>query len=158
VVVEVGTHIGSLLVPLARMLGPAGTLFGFEPQPTLYQMCSANVALNGLSNVRLFHAAAGDTQQSTTATIAVYNADDLRNLGGGKLNHVRAPSSSMFVFEPLRPQVAPPTHSVFNDVFNLACSSKWYFGNNSHCAWSTLFLFSAQEVAEAKAPCALVGS
>ena len=88
-VVEVGTHIGSVSIPLAQLLGPTGTLFGFEPQPTLFQMCTANMALNGLSNIRLFNAAAGDAQFGGTATIPIYWPDDLRNLGGGRLNHVR---------------------------------------------------------------------
>lgn len=37
------------------MLGPAGFLYCFEPFRLMYQVLTANVALNGLSNVRTFN-------------------------------------------------------------------------------------------------------
>lgn len=52
VVLEVGAHIGALTIPLARAVGPGGRVFAAEPQPVLFQNLCANIALNGLLNVR----------------------------------------------------------------------------------------------------------
>lgn len=51
-VVEVGGHIGSLTVPLAKMVGGGGRLVVFEPQRLLSQYNAANAALNNLSQAR----------------------------------------------------------------------------------------------------------
>jgi hypothetical protein len=45
---------------MAQLAGPNGRLIGFEPQRVLYQIASANVAINGLWNVQLRNAAAGN--------------------------------------------------------------------------------------------------
>jgi len=58
-VVEVGANMGSLTVPLANAVGPAGSLTAFEPQPILFQNLCANVALNGFLHVRKINAAIG---------------------------------------------------------------------------------------------------
>ena len=58
-VIEVGANIGALTVPLAQFVGPQGVIVAFEPQRVLYQNLCANVALNGLGNVRAINAAVG---------------------------------------------------------------------------------------------------
>lgn len=55
-VVEVGANIGAHTIPLARM---AREVVAFEAQRHVYHMLCGNVALNGLTNVRCFHVAAG---------------------------------------------------------------------------------------------------
>lgn len=60
IVVEGGANIGALSVPLSRMLGPTGKLLAFEPQPALYKMLIANIAMNGLQ-AELHNKALGDT-------------------------------------------------------------------------------------------------
>ena len=59
-VVEVGAHIGSLTLPLARFAGPSGRVFAFEPQRLLFQVLAANAALNSLTNVYPHHVALGN--------------------------------------------------------------------------------------------------
>jgi FkbM family methyltransferase len=51
VVVDVGANVGALTIPFARMVGPRGAVFAFEPQPFVYYLLCANVALNGLQHV-----------------------------------------------------------------------------------------------------------
>jgi FkbM family methyltransferase len=51
VVVEVGSNIGALTIPLANLTGPTGRVFAFEPQRILFQTLCASVALNGITNV-----------------------------------------------------------------------------------------------------------
>ena len=51
VAVEVGAHIGSHTVSLARLVGPWGRVYAFEPQRKIYRELYHNLALNGLTNV-----------------------------------------------------------------------------------------------------------
>ena len=51
VVVEVGAHVGSHTVSLARLAGPWGRVYAFEPQRKLHRELYHNLALNGLTNV-----------------------------------------------------------------------------------------------------------
>jgi FkbM family methyltransferase len=47
---DVGAHIGSLTVPLARLVGPEGRVYAFEPQKHVYRELVHNLRLNELSN------------------------------------------------------------------------------------------------------------
>jgi FkbM family methyltransferase len=55
-VVVAGANIGTLVVPLAQH---AGEVLAFEPQRWVFQLLCANVALNGLINVRAVWAGCG---------------------------------------------------------------------------------------------------
>lgn len=65
-VIEVGANIGALTVPLAEFVGPLGNVVVFEPQRIIYQNLCANIALNGLTNVRAVNAAVGLETSSVT--------------------------------------------------------------------------------------------
>ncbi len=56
-VVEVGANIGSQAVPLAKL---ARNYFGFEPQPSVFHVLCANLAVNHLNNARAFPFGVGD--------------------------------------------------------------------------------------------------
>jgi len=51
VAIDVGANLGCYTVPLAERVGPQGKVLAFEPFRWLQQIVSANVAINGLSNV-----------------------------------------------------------------------------------------------------------
>lgn len=51
VVAEVGANIGSHTVPLAKLAGPTGRVYAWEPQRIVFQLLCANLALNSLTNV-----------------------------------------------------------------------------------------------------------
>jgi FkbM family methyltransferase len=57
-VIDVGANIGAMTVPLARMV-PQGKVLAFEPQRIVSQILSANIQLNGLSNVDVRRAGVG---------------------------------------------------------------------------------------------------
>jgi FkbM family methyltransferase len=59
VVLDVGANIGVHTVFLAKVTGPAGRVYSFEPQPTLFHVLCANLVLNQLTNVFAIHAALG---------------------------------------------------------------------------------------------------
>jgi len=54
VVIDVGANLGCYTVPFAERVGPRGKVLAFEPFRWLQQIVSANVAINGLSNVWVF--------------------------------------------------------------------------------------------------------
>jgi FkbM family methyltransferase len=60
VVIDIGAHIGTMTVPLARAVGASGTVLAFEPQPFLFRILAANVALNALDHVQVFEHGLGE--------------------------------------------------------------------------------------------------
>ena len=76
VVYIVGTHIGALLVPIARH---CRQVIGYEANPETYGYLTFNIQLNDLTNTRLFNLAAGDSAR----TIQFYQ--NRSNSGGSKI-------------------------------------------------------------------------
>lgn len=80
-VVEIGANIGTHTVPLAKALAREGRqLTVFEPQPFIFQNLCANIALNGLVNVRAWPFACGD--RDTTLHFARPDYAATGNFGG----------------------------------------------------------------------------
>lgn len=76
-VVEAGANMGIHTVPLGRFLATGGRkLLAFEPQPVIYQQLSANLALNGLTNVTAWPYACG-----AAAGTAAFPAPNYRQAG-----------------------------------------------------------------------------
>jgi FkbM family methyltransferase len=51
VVIDVGAHIGTHTLTLARLVGPEGRVYAFEPVRKIYRELVRNLALNGVTNV-----------------------------------------------------------------------------------------------------------
>eukprot|EP00747_Dinoflagellata_sp_TGD_P170395 gnl/TRDRNA2_/TRDRNA2_201844_c0_seq1.p1 gnl/TRDRNA2_/TRDRNA2_201844_c0~~gnl/TRDRNA2_/TRDRNA2_201844_c0_seq1.p1 ORF type:complete len:510 (+),score=77.44 gnl/TRDRNA2_/TRDRNA2_201844_c0_seq1:16-1545(+) len=64
VVVDAGANLGSYTLPFAERVGRHGKVLAFEPFRWLYQLTTANVALNGLSNVYTYNVALGEAKKS----------------------------------------------------------------------------------------------
>ena len=84
VVIEVGANVGAHTVSLARMVGPQGMVVALEPQRVIFQLLCANVALNGLFNVRTHQAAAGRKAGTLMVPPLDYAAEN--NFGGISLS------------------------------------------------------------------------
>src|SRR5262252_6457145 len=82
-VLDVGANIGALTIPLARMVGPQGTVFAYEPQRMCYYLLCANVALNNLSNVVCLQNAVG--KESGRMDIPELDFSQPNNFGGLEL-------------------------------------------------------------------------
>lgn len=67
VVIDVGANLGSYTLPFGEKVGRTGAVLAFEPFRWLFQMLTANVALNGLSNVWTLPMALGDRQDTFLA-------------------------------------------------------------------------------------------
>lgn len=63
-VIDVGANIGTHTLALAKLVGPTGAVYSFEPQRAIYDILRSNVAANGLENVSTFCAAAGAAEGS----------------------------------------------------------------------------------------------
>lgn len=79
-VVEAGANVGAHTLGLARLAGPRGRVYAFEPQRLVFQTLCANLALNSVANVdarcEALGAAAGWTHVPTL------DYDQSNNFGG----------------------------------------------------------------------------
>jgi FkbM family methyltransferase len=80
-VVEVGANVGTHTVALARQAAQQRReMFAFEPQPFIFQNLCANLALNGITNVRAWPWACGAKAETVYFSSPDYNAPG--NFGG----------------------------------------------------------------------------
>ena len=86
VVVEVGANIGVHTVLLARLAGPGGAVLAFEPQPILFQVMCANLAMNGITTVVAEQKGLGRRPGFAHIPLLDYGAD--LNFGGLSLELV----------------------------------------------------------------------
>ena len=63
-VLDVGANIGSFTVVAARLVGPEGSVFAFEPDPKAFDRLRENVEVNKLTNVRCLPYAIGGRRGS----------------------------------------------------------------------------------------------
>jgi FkbM family methyltransferase len=80
-VLDVGANLGLYTYTLSRLVGDAGQVCAFEPEPALFQCLERNCAANGLRNVRLFNAAVGDASGTATISHSPVNSGDNRVWG-----------------------------------------------------------------------------
>ena len=85
-VIEVGSNIGVHTVPLAHALGVDGTLIALEPQPAIYRVLCANLALNGLYRVHPYMLGAGATDHDMSVQDGADAFGLEHNSGGISLN------------------------------------------------------------------------
>lgn len=78
IVVDVGAHLGWYTVNSAQMVGSGGTVYAFEPNPSVAAWLAENCKLNGLTNVRIERIALAD--KNSTTDFFVGGADSLGSL------------------------------------------------------------------------------
>ena len=79
VVVDVGANVGTYALTLAHHVGPRGMVVAIEPHPVTHARLRFNREASGLAHVRLFAAAAADTDGELTI------ATDDENLGASHI-------------------------------------------------------------------------
>ena len=80
VAADIGANIGAFTLPLARAVFPGGSVVAIEPQRILHQMLCANIALNGIRNVRALQIGAG--RAADTAVAPLIDFTGAANFGG----------------------------------------------------------------------------
>lgn len=78
-VVEVGANMGAHSVDMARACAP-GPFYAFEPQPRLFQILCANLALNDVGNAFAYPDACGEAEGEAVVPFVDYGAAG--NFGG----------------------------------------------------------------------------
>lgn len=86
VFVDVGANIGYHALHAARIVGAAGRVLAFEPNPRVRERLAANIALNALDTITVLPLALSDR-----AGTARFNLDAAGNTGSGSLR--RSPGS-----------------------------------------------------------------
>ena len=51
IVVDIGAHIGYYTLIFARLVGPKGKVFAFEPEPNNFNLLIKNIKINGYKNI-----------------------------------------------------------------------------------------------------------
>ena len=62
-VLDIGAHIGTFTMAMARAVGENGTVYAFEPQRKIFRELHKNCELNGVNNAACHRLAIGDRQQ-----------------------------------------------------------------------------------------------
>ncbi|MCR9255447.1 MAG: FkbM family methyltransferase [Alphaproteobacteria bacterium] len=75
VAIDVGAHIGTMTIPMAKKVGAEGVVVAYEPQRNMNQILGANAQLNGLTNVFTLHAAAGEFPGEIIVPHLTYDED-----------------------------------------------------------------------------------
>lgn len=70
VFVDIGAHHGTYAIRAARAVGQEGVVVAIEPNPISVKRLEANLAKNGLTNVRLYNLACGDKESTLTLFLA----------------------------------------------------------------------------------------
>lgn len=92
-VIEVGSNMGIHTIPMAQFLAAQGrTMLALEPQPVIFQQLCANLALNGLMNVRALPYACGRENGAVTFEIPDYAQPG--NFGGTSMKAEPAPADA----------------------------------------------------------------
>ena len=77
-VLDIGANIGYYTLILARLVGPKGRVFAFEPDPDNFALLKANVILNDYRNVILVRKAVGDRDELAKLYLSEDNKGDHR--------------------------------------------------------------------------------
>jgi len=80
VVVDIGANIGTHTVFFGKAVSPGGSVVAFEPQRVIFEFLCANIALNGLINVKPIQKGVGDRIDSIH--IPLLNPAVAQNFGG----------------------------------------------------------------------------
>jgi FkbM family methyltransferase len=77
-VVDAGANVGYYTIIASRLVGPAGRVYAFEPDPANFELLRRNVELNGLTNVVLEPKALSDLKGAIKLFLAPENKGDHR--------------------------------------------------------------------------------
>ena len=73
VVLVIGANVGYFTAHMSQLVGSAGLVHAFEPEPRNFSLLSSNVAANHLQNVVLHHMALGDREDTGVLHISDFS-------------------------------------------------------------------------------------
>lgn len=85
-VVDVGANIGYYTLLAAKLVGPSGKVYAFEPEPKNFSILSKNISINNFRNVVVLPKAASDKNDKAFLYLSETNNEGHRiyNLGEGR--------------------------------------------------------------------------
>lgn len=89
VALDIGAHIGYYTLLLARLVGPEGHVYAFEPDPENFKLLERNVATNHRANVSLVQKAVGDRTANAALFLSSQNLGDHRLYDPGDEARIR---------------------------------------------------------------------
>jgi FkbM family methyltransferase len=63
VILDIGTNIGETLLNFARLTGPGGMVYGFEPVEENFRKCMLNISMNDFNQIRMNQVALSDKNE-----------------------------------------------------------------------------------------------
>jgi FkbM family methyltransferase len=84
VIIEAGANIGSHTLHLAKAAGDTGFVYAYEPQRFVFQTLCANLALNGITNVKAING--GVSSQPGIMRVPLLDPEQSENFGAISLN------------------------------------------------------------------------
>ena len=73
-VIDAGANVGRFAVPVARAVGPEGSVVAFEPAPGTASRLRRSIAINDLQDVCLLESAVGDVEEDVDFVLAADSA------------------------------------------------------------------------------------
>ena len=83
IIIEVGSNIGAHSVPLTKLIGTKGILYGFETQKILFQYLCNNISLNNIKNAKIYNKAISDGKNEVL--VPQLDLNKKNNFGGVSL-------------------------------------------------------------------------
>lgn len=116
VFVDIGAHAGYFSVLASSLVGEGGNVLAFEPAPSMQELFRENLALNKLSNVRLFPYAASNESGQTTLFLAGTHAgaSSLRSLESATTEEIKV--ETVLVDQCLEPEIRDRVKLVKLDI------------------------------------------
>ncbi len=82
-ILDIGAHIGTFSVPIAKKLNGTGTLYAFEPQFKLFEELTCNLELNGCENTHTLNVALGEKNGQVHMSRPIANNEGAGYIGRG---------------------------------------------------------------------------
>lgn len=106
-VLDIGGNLGLYTVLLSRLVGPAGKVVTFEPDPDLFAHLQKNCALNHCANVEPHNLAVGSRRDRLVLQKLIVNSGD-NHLGDGRRQFLRrAVSADVVALDEFLPDIRP---------------------------------------------------
>jgi FkbM family methyltransferase len=106
-VVDVGSNLGLYTVLLSRLVGPAGRVLAFEPDPDLFALLQRNGALNGCHNVASHNLALGSRRDRLLLHKMIVNSGDNHLGEGGSKLFRRTVETEVVSLDEFTPDLQP---------------------------------------------------
>jgi len=69
-IVDIGANIGFYTLFFAKLVGPKGMVFAFEPEPKNFEILKKNILVNNLKNVKCFNFAVGSSNETINMSLS----------------------------------------------------------------------------------------